>query len=824
MSQADAQRFAALLTAALYQIKQREALPIAVIQDEIGYAMGRKGGSVVESWRKGGHMPQRKADVERLAAILVERGKLSREWLEEYLGVCGYGSERAALCERLLPSANSDMIGEPGAAQGPPFQAPAPVAHFVGRGRELDAVCARLREGPGPRLAALTGMGGVGKTTLATHAAHSLRTLFADGVLWADAATGSPLHIVEQWARSYGYDLSGVHDLQNRAAALRGLLAQKQVLLVLDDVQQAGDVAALLPGGEQCAVLLTTRNEEVAAALSAAVLPLDELPLADSLALLSAILGSERLFVEQDAARRICRQLQYLPLALEIVGQLLKTRPNRRLLDMAAHLETLDHRLNLRISDRAVRTSFAASWTALDEPHRLAFACLGVFEGRTLSAEALAHVAGLDLYTAEERLYTLKALSLLREPAPNRFQQHPLLAGFAREQLGEAPAAYERMARYYAAFADGRRDDDDALEEEWENITAAMQTAHRFEQWSLLLGLGSALTEHWFRRAHFTEARTGHALMYAAAAALGDVQQQAFARHKWGWACLEQDDYDEAAEHLQASLGLFVAGGDEAGEAEAHYGLARMALERAQYASAQEHIAAYRDLCERRGDETGLARACHQQAFHAYLTGDLPRTRALCEQATALFLRQADNPDILPTLRLLADVAIEEQRYEDAEGYCREALATAQRLQNQGEIVAVYYSMTVVARMQQRLALALDYSSTALERFEKMGDQGFIALVLYEQSRIYFLQGEPHAAQRAAERSAALFRSLGDRFNLVYVLNHLGAVHLALGRGAAACNACREAVAVATALDHPWLEAFRQRLAEAEALASQGAV
>ena len=101
MSQADAQRFAALLTAALYQIKQRETIPIAVIQDEIGYAMGRKGGSVVESWRKGGHMPQRKADVERLAAILVERGKLSREWLEEYLGVCGYGPERAALCERL---------------------------------------------------------------------------------------------------------------------------------------------------------------------------------------------------------------------------------------------------------------------------------------------------------------------------------------------------------------------------------------------------------------------------------------------------------------------------------------------------------------------------------------------------------------------------------------------------------------------------------------------------------------------------------------------------------------------------------------------------
>ena len=492
----------------------------------------------------------------------------------------------------------------------------------------------------------------------------------------------------------------------------------------------------------------------------------------------------------------------------------MKARPNRQLADMATHLEVLDHRLNLRISDRAVRTSFSASWTTLDEPHRAVFACLGVFTGRVFNAAALAFVADLDLYTAQERLYTLKALSLIREAAPDCFQQHPLLAGFASEQLGEAPAHHVRMAQYYERFVREHCEQDDRLELQWENISAAMHVAASLHQWPLLLTFGRWLTAYWFRQARYTQARQGYQLMYIAATALSDQPGQAFALLKWGWACLEQDEYGEAAQHLEESLRLFDLQGDDHGGAEAHYGLARMALERAHYTDAHQHIAQYLPICERLQDAVGMARAYYQQAYLAYHVGDLQLTRTLYEQAYDIQLRQKGNPDILPTIRLIVDVAIEQREYATAEEYCRQALVIAQQLQNRAEIAAIYYSMTVVARMQQRLVLALDYSSSAQEFFEKMGDRGFLALILYEQSRIQYLLGELSLAQSAAEHSAALFRLLENSFNLVYALNHLGRIHKELGRVAEARTTWQEAVAIAAPLAHPLLGELRQRLAD----------
>ncbi|MCB0050735.1 MAG: hypothetical protein KDE24_14470, partial [Caldilinea sp.] len=84
MATTDPPGFAALLTAAIQQIKRREGKPVRVIQDELGYALGKAGGSMVEFWRKG-NLPARHADVELLARLLVRRGRLDRAWLEAFL-------------------------------------------------------------------------------------------------------------------------------------------------------------------------------------------------------------------------------------------------------------------------------------------------------------------------------------------------------------------------------------------------------------------------------------------------------------------------------------------------------------------------------------------------------------------------------------------------------------------------------------------------------------------------------------------------------------------------------------------------------------------
>ena len=141
---------------------------------------------------------------------------------------------------------------------------------------------------------AFIGSHGVGKTTLATQVAHGLRDCFPDGVLWAYTAATEPLDILGSWAQALGYDFSSLSDVENRAAALRGVIAEKQLLFILDDVRSVARVRPLLVGGPASATLLTTRDLEVAIALNAQPYSLVEMTQEDGEQLLVRVLESRR--------------------------------------------------------------------------------------------------------------------------------------------------------------------------------------------------------------------------------------------------------------------------------------------------------------------------------------------------------------------------------------------------------------------------------------------------------------------------------------------------------------------------------------------------
>ena len=216
------------------------------------------------------------------------------------------------------------------AAKFVPFQAFTTPPHFVGRTLDTQTVRAVLKPEEGKPestgLLALVGMGGVGKTTLASHIAYEMQADFSDGVLWANTTISSPLDILDLWGRSYGCDFSGLPDLESRAAAVRDLLAEKETLIVIDNVEDAALVRPLLPSGKRCAVLLTTRNQELAAALNADIHHVDELTIEGGMQLLTQILGEERVSKEPKEAEAICTLLHCLPLAVEIAAQRLKSR------------------------------------------------------------------------------------------------------------------------------------------------------------------------------------------------------------------------------------------------------------------------------------------------------------------------------------------------------------------------------------------------------------------------------------------------------------------------------------------------------------------
>ncbi|MCA9918118.1 MAG: hypothetical protein KC445_09205, partial [Anaerolineales bacterium] len=424
--------------------------------------------------------------------------------LDEELGV-EPASETTALYQKIRAEEIDDLrphlaivSSPPPKTLPPPFQVPATAPHFVGRAKQQQAIVASLQAGAVTAVQAIVGMGGVGKSTLAAQIAAQLQGHFPDGVLWANAATSEPMSVLESWAQLYGYDFSAVGDVESMAAAFRSALADKHVLLVLDDVTTAARIRPLLPSGPHCRVLLTMRDQDLARAVNAQVWPLQELSKENGRLLFRNILGEARVAAEPEAADAICDELANLPLAVEITAQRLKSRPRRKLADLAQRLHDEKERLSLlTISDREVRASFALSWETLDSDLKRVFALLGLFAGRSFAAEAVAHIAEMDSYLLEDRLYALVALSLLREEGQTRYQLHPLLADFAREQLGEEKVGVVngRFAHYYLRFAQQNQTDYDALRPEWDNLMAAMEAAHTHQLHQTVIQFADALNE-----------------------------------------------------------------------------------------------------------------------------------------------------------------------------------------------------------------------------------------------------------------------------------------------------------------------------------------
>lgn len=656
----------------------------------------------------------------------------------------------------------------------PPFQAPAAPAHFVGRERVIAEVTAQLTAAERP-FVALVGMGGAGKSTAATAVAHALRDAFADGVLWVDAAHSDPMDVLAAWGQAYGFDFSGLSELESRVTAVRSMLAERQALVVLDDVAQISRIRPLLPTLGSCAVLLTTRDQEIAYGLDAAPLLLNELALADSLQLLKRILGDERVDAEQEAAAEICTLLQNLPLAVEIAAQRLKLHRRRRLRDMARRLQDTQHRLGLAISDQAVRTSFTLSWQALDLQQQRLFSLLAVFAGRPFTPDALAHVADLDLYTTEDMLFALTSLSLVKEEGTAAYRQHPLLADFAREKLADPDTAYRQMTGYYYTFAQEYAADYDKLRPEWENIAAAIAAAHQQQLWPRVLAFADVLTPAWKARGRYAQARAAYRLAHDAAQQLDDPAPSAHNLLRWGEACIEQNDYEEAEQLLKDSLAAHRQQANQEGIARAQDHLARIALEQNRYEAAETLLAASQAIWEAIGEPVRVAGVLFRRARLRYNQNQFVEAMQLATAALTMQQAADTRRELLPTLRLLAQIPVEHHQDKEAvRAYGEQALQICEELSDASEKAATLFTLTNVHRRLRNLDLAFSLADEALPLLRKMGLRRFEAFLLFEVSILHELKQEFEQAMAVAHDCIQIAHELDDAFHAALFQMHLG--------------------------------------------------
>ena len=323
------------------------------------------------------------------------------------------------------------------------------------------------------RIAVVAGAGGLGKTSLAVHAAHRVRRRFPDGQLYVDllGATAAPLlpgDVLARFLRDLGVDGRDIPvDEDERAARYRTTLARRRMLVVLDNARDAAQVRPLLPGSASSAVLVTTRSRMPDLA-STKLVDLNVLDDDEALKLFVKVVGEERAAAEPEATAELLDACAGLPLAIRICAARLVTRSGWTIRAMAGRLTDEHRRLDeMRAGDLAVRASFEVSFTSLPpstdkqgiDP-ALAFRLLGLWQGPSISAAAAAALFGVPEYSAEDALEVLVDTHLLESVATDRYRFHDLLRVYAAERAeddllaAERDAAVTRLLTWYMRTAD----------------------------------------------------------------------------------------------------------------------------------------------------------------------------------------------------------------------------------------------------------------------------------------------------------------------------------------------------------------------------------
>jgi DNA-binding SARP family transcriptional activator len=359
-----------------------------------------------------------------------------------------------------------------------PAQLPADVSDFTGRGEQVTHLCDLLSSagaddsGAVP-IALVAGSGGLGKTSLAVHAAHRVRGSFPDGQMYVDllGATAHPLPPVDVLARFLrdlgvdGRDIPAEDD--ERAARYRTVMAGRRMLIVLDNARDAAQVRPLLPGAASCAVLITTRSRMPDLA-STRMVDLNVLDDDEALALFTRVVGDERAAAEPEATAELLLACAGLPLAIRICAARLATRSGWTIRTMANRLRDEHRRLDeLRVGDLAVRASFQVSFASLPtsaQPDGIAladaFRMLGLWHGPSISSAAAAALFGTTEDLAGDALEALVDAHLLESRSPDRYKFHDLLRVYSSERavadLSEQDrnAAIGRLLRWYMRTAD----------------------------------------------------------------------------------------------------------------------------------------------------------------------------------------------------------------------------------------------------------------------------------------------------------------------------------------------------------------------------------
>ncbi len=553
---------------------------------------------------------------------------------------------------------------------------PADIADFVGREAEMRAIIAALggRGGAAPPIVTVSGPPGVGKSTLAVRVAHLMRERYADGQLFvrlggASPSPRDPADLLAELLRALGVEASVMPAAtEERAAMYRARIADRAVLVLLDDAGGADQVRPLIPGTPTAAAIVTSRGP-LPTVPGAVALRLDVPPPADARHLLAGVTGTGRVESDPESAEEIVRACGRLPLALRIAGARLVTRPAWPLAEFARRLTDTSARLNeLHSGPLDVRGTFAMSYATLTPRTRQAFRLLGSVPADSVAAWTVAALTGESVNDVDHSLEELAAAGLITASdtdaaAQPRYRMHDLLRSFAAELFTaeESPACRAAALRRVAAQA-----------------CSLVTDAAR----ELPLAFAPPPPDAPPRtppsaegRAWLSAERGVLVAVVAAAARAGLVAESAGLAYALAPFLIVRGYHEDAVAMLDAAIEAASAAGDSAAEIRLRLVRADAEVDRRRGHTVAGEFRRLLDRCERAGDRHSAAYALLGVA--ATLDGELESSLAAATGAADEFRALGDIHGLLTAWSNVAEIQFYLGRYDDAAATCRHALTYA---------------------------------------------------------------------------------------------------------------------------------------------------
>jgi tetratricopeptide (TPR) repeat protein len=591
----------------------------------------------------------------------------------------------------------------------------------------------------------------VGKTTLALRWAHQVAAQFPDGQLYVNLrgfGPGGPPVTPEAAIRGFldGLDVPPGRvpsDPAAQAGLYRSVVADKRMLLLLDNARDSAQVLPLLPGGPGCLVLVTSRNPltGLVSAAGARLVPVDVLSPAEAQELLTLRLGARRVAAEPVAVAEIVSLTGRLPLALSIVAARAATHPAHPLAGLAAQLRDERGRLDALDGEEwpaDVRAAFAWSYQQLSELAARMFRLLGLHPGPDVSVLAAASLGALSPQRARHALAELIEAGLISEPVAGRYSCHDLLRAYGGELKELAPLEPGAIP----AQIDGRDQAIAWFRAECPALLSVIPLAAESGCTIYAAQLPGAIFSYLqlvSRPAQLVECLR---IALDAVGRLSDLNARARVHQDLGSALNALGEYDEAISQLEEASRLFVRTGDWWGRAQAGNMIAVALSRQGFFAEALHHVRPALKAYRQAGDSTSEAVTLNLMGWLLTGLGRHDVAIKYCEQAIELSER-IDNWFLVANARDTLGVAYcNDGRYAEAVDCLRQAVSDCQRLgYPYGEAEALsHLGDACQARGETRSAaeawcqalgilesLALPQADEVHARLEQLGGQGAIA-------------------------------------------------------------------------------------------------